>query len=41
MAHDLEKLKAIGVRQPWAEQIMTGEKTIEYHSIPCRFRVKN
>ena len=38
MAHDLEKWKAISVRQPWAEQIMTGEKTIEYRSIPCRFR---
>ena len=39
MAHDLEKLKATSVRQPWAEQIMTGE-TIEYRSIPCRFRVR-
>ncbi len=38
MPHDLEKLKAISVRQPWAEQIMTGEKTIEYRSVPCRFR---
>lgn len=31
MAHDLEKLKAISVRQPWAEQIMTGPTT-PYHA---------
>lgn len=38
MGQVLEKLKAISIRQPWAEQIMTGEKTIEYRSLPCKFR---
>ncbi|MEI8372183.1 MAG: SNF2-related protein [Planctomycetota bacterium] len=33
-----EKLIGLSVRQPSAEEILTGEKTIEYRSIPAKIR---
>jgi ATP-dependent Lhr-like helicase len=33
-----KSLRALSVRQPWAEQIMLGEKTIEYRSYPTDVR---
>ena len=32
------KLKAISLRQPWAEEIMLGEKTEEYRCTPTQHR---
>ena len=31
-------MKAISIRQPYAEQILAGEKTREYRSRPCHVR---
>jgi ASCH domain len=31
-------MKALTVRQPWASQIIAGEKTIEWRACPIRFR---
>lgn len=33
-----EKLRALSIRQPWAELIMRGEKTVEYRSKPTKVR---
>jgi len=33
-----EKLKALSIRQPWAELILRGEKAVEYRSQPTRIR---
>ncbi len=33
-----KSLRALSVRQPWAEQIMIGEKTIEYRNYPTDVR---
>ena len=33
-----KKLRALSIRQPFAEMIMTGEKDIEYRSWPVRLR---
>ncbi len=32
------KLKALSVRQPYAQQILTGKKKIEYRSWPTKYR---
>ena len=32
------RLKAISLRQPWAEEIMLGIKTIEYRRTPTKVR---
>ena len=32
----MAKMRAISIRQPWAERILRGEKTIEYRSTNCR-----
>ena len=34
----MQQFKGLSVQQPWAEQIMTGEKTIEFRSVPVRYR---
>jgi hypothetical protein len=34
----LEKLPALSLRQPWAEEVMRGKKKIEYRSIPTNIR---
>ncbi|MBL8821335.1 MAG: ASCH domain-containing protein [Planctomycetia bacterium] len=33
-----EKLPALSLRQPWAEEVMRGKKKIEYRSIPTNIR---
>ncbi|MCL4208004.1 MAG: DEAD/DEAH box helicase family protein, partial [Pirellulaceae bacterium] len=33
-----EPLKALSIRQPWAEQVLRGEKPIEYRSKPTKVR---
>lgn len=33
-----ERLKALSVRQPWAELILRGEKTIEYRTQTTKVR---
>lgn len=33
-----EQLRAISIRQPWAEAILRGEKTVEYRSQPTKNR---
>lgn len=33
-----EKLKALSIRQPWAELILRGQKTVEYRSQPTKTR---
>jgi superfamily II DNA or RNA helicase len=33
-----DQLKALSIRQPWAELILRGEKTVEYRSQPTKFR---
>lgn len=33
-----EQLKALSIRQPWAELILRGEKTVEYRSQPTKIR---
>lgn len=38
MSQELQQFKGLSVQQPWAEQIMTGEKTIEFRSVPVRYR---
>lgn len=34
----MEKLPALSLRQPWAEEVMRGRKKIEYRSIPTNIR---
>jgi hypothetical protein len=33
-----QKLKALSIRQPWAELILRGDKTVEYRSQPTKIR---
>lgn len=33
-----EKLKGLSLRQPWAELVIRGEKTVEYRSRPVNIR---
>ncbi|MDX1927890.1 MAG: SNF2-related protein, partial [Pirellulaceae bacterium] len=35
-----EKLKGLSIRQPWAEMILQGVKTVEYRSLPTKLRGK-
>jgi len=32
----MPKMRALSIRQPWAEKILRGEKKIEYRSTACR-----
>ena len=34
----MEKLKGLSLRQPWAEQVMRGEKLFEYRERPVKHR---
>ena len=38
MSPQLPQLRALSIRQPWAEQILRGEKTVEYRSRPTNIR---
>jgi len=33
-----DQLRALSIRQPWAEHILLGEKTVEYRSRPTKVR---
>ena len=35
-----EQLRALSIRQPWAERILLGEKTVEYRSQATKVRGK-
>jgi len=35
---EVDKMKALSIRQPWAELIMRGNKKIEYRSKPTKVR---
>jgi hypothetical protein len=34
----MQKLRAVSIRQPFAEQVMTGRKKAEYRTMPTRLR---
>src|SRR5262245_27506378 len=36
--NQMVRLKGLSLRQPWAEQIMRGEKTVEYRQRPVKLR---
>ena len=32
----MQRMRAISIRQPWAEEILRGDKKLEYRKTPCR-----
>jgi hypothetical protein len=32
----MQRMRAISIRQPWAEEILKGDKKFEYRKTPCR-----